>query len=251
MYTSHYLLLKNLSRKKSLIESMLPLSSPYTRSSKPDNGIKNVSTVNNGVVMTLIWFSLSIIAVIAGFWHCRSNAFNYSLICDSTRCLLEYPMDLELPSFNGQPVVLDEYNRLSIAKESVMYSDSVSLDENNEIVDTTEMSSRAISKLGLTTQLKYKHFTDPKNPSVYTTNTILFPPADMGRRKARGALRKFKDYTSGRTTALNQQHGRMVTAPGVLGFIFGIVSIILSLVLGTWKDDKSRRPWARGRKRAD
>jgi hypothetical protein len=230
---------------------MLPLSSPYTRSSKPDNGIKNISTVNNSVVLTLIWFAVSIIAVISGFWHCRSNAFNYSLICDSTRCLLEYPMGIDLPSWKGQSVDIDEFNKLAIAKENIMYSDSVSLDENNEIVDTSEMTSRAISKLGLTTQIKYKQYNDPKNPTVYVTNTVLFPPIDMGRRKARGALRKLKDYTAGRTTALNQQHGRMVTAPGVLGFIFGIVSIILSLVLGTWKDDKSRRPWARGRKRAD
>ena len=141
-----------------------------------------------------------------------------------------------------------------IAKEDISYCDSVPVNDEGRLVDTSELSVRDISKLGLTTSIKYKHYLSAKGDTPESTiiNTILFPPMDMGRRKARGQLRKLKDYTSGRTTAVNLQHGQVVTAPGVLGVIFGFVSIILSLVLGTWKDEKrARRPWMKTRRRAD
>jgi hypothetical protein len=229
---------------------MLPLSSPYVRTAKPDTGIKNISTVNTSVLITVVWFLVSVISVVLGFWHCRANAYNYAFICDNTRCVLEYPVGGKLPDYNGQ-LLVDEFNKLAIQKDDIVISKSVSLDENNLIVDTTEMTTRAIAKLGLTTQITYKYYNNAAKPTEFVNHSILFPPIDQGRRKARGALRKLQDYTSGRITVLNQQHGRMVTAPGILGVIFGIVSIILSLVLGTWADDKTRRPWARGRKRAD
>jgi len=233
---------------------MLPLSSPYTRT-KPETGISNISTVNNNVALTLLWLVVSIAAVIFGFWHCRVNAYNYSLVCNEVKCHLEYPIGRDLPDFGGQPITVTEGNKIVIAKEDILYSDSVPVDDEGRSVDTSELSVRDISKLGLTTSIKYKHHvtaTKDGPPENYITNRLLFPPMDMGRRKARGQLRKFKDYISGRTTAVNLQHGRVVTAPGVLGVIFGFVSIILSLVLGTWKDEKlARRPWMKGRKRAD
>jgi len=233
---------------------MLPLSSPYTRT-RPETGIKNISTVNNSVLLTLLWLLVSIAAFIFGFWHCRSNAFNYSLNCNEVKCHLDYHSGRDLPDFGGQPVTLTEGGyRLVIAKEDISYSDSVPVNEEGKVVDTSEMSVRDISKLGLTTAIKYKHYLTPKGTTPESTviNSVLFPPMDMGRRKARGQLRKFKDYTSGRTTGVNLQHGRVVTAPGILGIIFGFVSIILSLVLGTWRDEKlARRPWMKSRKRAD
>jgi hypothetical protein len=231
---------------------MLPLSSPYTRT-KPETGISNISTVNVNVVLTLIWFIISIAAVIIGFWHCRSNAYNYSLVCNETNCYLDYPVGVPLPDFGGQQVNIGDRNRLIIAKEDIIYSDSVAVDESGKSPDTNNMSAKEIASLGLTTSIKYKHYLKGKdNADSVTTNTILFPPLDMGRRKARGQLRKFKEYTSGRTTAVNLQHGRVVTAPGILGIIFGIVSIILALVLGTWQDEKlKRKPWMKSRKRVD
>jgi len=236
---------------------MLPLSSPYQRtSSRPDNGINNISTVNSSVLWTLIWFALSIASVIIGFWHCRSNAFNYSLVCDtkSNNCILTYPYGRDLPDWGNQRVNI-ENNRIMIAKEDIEYSESVRIDENNKVIDTSPLSTKEISKLGMTNQIKYKHLDVGSNTKV--TNTILFPPIDMTRRKAQGHQRKFKDYQDGKEDkrgnkiGVNLQYGKMVTAAGIIGIIFGVVSTILSLVLGTWKDDKARRPWARGRKRAD
>lgn len=228
---------------------MLPLQYTHT---KAETGVKNISTVNNGVLGTLVWFILSLIAVIYGILHCRSNAYNYSLICSSTKCVIEYPVG-RIPNFLGQQVVLDDKNRLVINKEDMSFTDNVPVDADGNAIDTGPLTTREVSKLGLTTSIRYFHYPDGmNNAATRISNNVLFPPMDMGRRKARGALRKIKDYTSGKTTGLNLQHGQVVTALGILLVIFGIVSIILSLVLGTWKDEKlARKPWIRSRRRAD
>ncbi len=228
---------------------MLPLQYTHT---KNDSGVKNIPTVNSAVLTTLVWFLVSIAAVVYGISHCRSNAYNYSLVCSSTKCTIEYPAD-RIPDFAGQPVVLDERNSLVIQKSDIDFTDNVSVDEQGKVVDTGPLTARDLSKLGTTTSIRYFHYPDgPSSPATRVKSSVIFPPMDMGKRKARGALRKIKEYTSGKTTGLNLQHGQAITALGILLIIFGLVSIILSLVLGTWKDEKlSRRPWMRSRRRAD
>lgn len=227
---------------------MLPISSsnPYGggRSiARPDNGLKSMKTVNQGVVMSIVWLLGSVFVVIFGFWHCRSNAFNYKMSCDTTLCTFEYP--------GGH--LFEETT--TIERSNILYAENVHWDEREgKMVDTKGLTNKKTSKLGLTVAVKYHVWDEAGNTK--SLETLVFPPVDMGRRKARSSLRKIKEYLNNKEEKdeLLHQHGKMVTALGVVSIVFGITSVILSLALGSWKDEKLkrvRRNFVRGRKRRD
>jgi hypothetical protein len=204
-----------------------------------------MKTVNRSVVVSIAWLFGSIFVVIFGLWHCSSTSYNYKMSCDAEKCSFEYPKG----SLWEPTVTLERVN--------ILYAENVHWDDIKKAqVDTKGMASRKISKLGMTVAVKYNQYLE-SNPDQKELRTLVFPPVDMGRRKARQTLRKVKEYLNEKEDKdeLDQQHGKMVTALGVVCIIFGITSVILSLALGSWKDEKLqrvRRNFVKGRmKRRD
>ena len=208
--------------------------------SRPDNGLKSMKTVNQNVVLSIAWLFGSIMVVLFGFYHCRANSFNYKMTCDTTMCKFEYPSG-------------DRFEEtLTIERSNIMHAENVHWDERKKEV-VKPVSNRSTSKLGMTVAVKYHSWDESGEKSL---ETLVFPPTDMGRRKSRTSLRKLKEYLNNRTENDEFVHefGKMVTALGVVCIVFGITSIILSLALGSWKDEKIsrvRRNFVRGRKRRD
>ena len=211
--------------------------------SRPDNGLKSMKTVNQSVLISIMWLIGSVVVVIFGFYHCRTNAYNYKMTCDTTSCKFEYPVGARFMETR------------TIERSNILYAENVHWDEReNKHVDSKGMSNRKSSKLGLTVAVKYNIWDE--SGEAKSLETLVFPPTDMGRRKARSSLRKIKEYLNNRdeNDEVATEHGKMVTALGVVCIIFGITSIILSLSLGSWKDEKLkrvRRNFVRGRKRRD
>ena len=224
---------------------MLPISTPYgSRSSRVDNGLNGMKVVNNQVVVSIVWLLVSILVVFFGIYHCRANAYNYTLTCTPEGCKFEYPSGGRFQ----EPVYLE--------KTSMKYAEVVYWDDyKQEEVDTKGMPNRKMNRLGMT--MGIKHDVVHENGDNRVLKTLIFPPADLGRRKARKALRAFKEYLNVKGSSdneLTQSHGKIVTATGVVCMIFGATSALLSLMLGSWKDEKLarvRRNFVKGRKRRD
>ena len=225
---------------------MLPLSAP---SRNRDNGLRNIKTVNQKVVLSLIWAIASIIVIVFGFWHCRANAYNYQLQCDADQCNFVYPSNFEL----------DDSTPLIILKEDLKFADDVTIDEETiKIIDTIGMKSRKVNKMPKSVAIKYDVYADEtRNPDSKELRTLVFQPVNIGRRKARSQARKIKDYLNvneDTVEGINMGHGKFVTAVGIVSIVLGIVSLILSFALGSWKDeqlDRMRKNIMKGRRRRD
>jgi hypothetical protein len=224
---------------------MLPISTPYGSRSgaRIDNGLKGMKVVNNQVVLSIVWLVVSIVVVFFGIYHCRANSFNYSMSCTSDGCKFTYPSGSR---FN-EPMYLEKTN--------MKYAETVYWDENEgRVADSKGVPNRKLNRMGMTMGVKYEE--SEVSGDTKTLKTLVFPPADMGRRKARKSLKAFKEYLNikGPTDGLDQSHGRVVTALGVVCIIFGATSALLSCMLGAWKDEKLarvRRNFVKGRKRRD
>ena len=221
---------------------MLPMSTPYSR--KVDNGIKNQNVVNNQVVFTLIWLCVSVVAVIWGCFNCYNNAYSYKMSCNKEMCTFTYPAAKDwLPSSGNAPFVLK--------RSDMKFIETTNVKDDGEVVNTDGMRNVDQGKLGMSVSIKYNQMDASGDESI---QTLIFPPMNIGRRKARGVSRKIKDYVQERLDKVSSQHGQSVTAVGILCVIFGSVSVLLSFVLGTWKDEKikkMRRNWVKGSKRSD
>ncbi len=223
---------------------MLPMSTPYGSrggGGRVDNGLGSMKVVNNQVVMSITWLVVSIVVVFFGLYHCRANSYNYALSCTSDGCKFTYPSGAR---FN-EPIYLEKTN--------MKYAETLYWDEYaGEVVETKGVPNRKLNRMGMTIGVRY----EVSNEDSKALKTLVFPPADMGRRKARKALKQFKEYLNvkGPTDGLDQTHSKIVTALGVVCIIFGLTSAILSCMLGSWKDEKLarvRRNFIKGRKRRD
>lgn len=216
------------------------------------NGLSKISKVNYYVLGSLVWFLLSVMAIIGGIYHCRSNSFSYDVYCEpSNGCLLS-------STVKGVP-------KLKIARNDITIARVVRLNKKNDIVETNGMRRRELSRLGSTLELTYRkrpdqsldadasHHTTTDGPEI---STILFPPIDMGGngRPAKTAKRKIDDFISNRSEkVVRVNNGKVVTVMGILCILGGIFSTILSCFIGVWADPKNPKKKFRftGQKRKD
>jgi len=208
---------------------MLPTTSSGV---KPvNNGLSKLATVNYYVLATVLWCFLSVCAIVGGIYHCRANSYSYDIRCEAGLCVL---------SSTIAGVQTREINREDISEVRM-----VRLNKQGEVVDTNGMRHRQLSRLGSTVQFTFRS-TDHDHA---TTETILFPPIDMGgnTRSAKSARRKIDDYiTRHSDKPVKISNGRAVTVSGILAILGGLFSSVLSCMIGSWSDRKVQINSGRG-----
>jgi len=208
---------------------MLPTTTSGVR--PVNNGLSKLATVNYYVLATVLWCFLSVCAIVGGIYHCRANSYSYDIRCEAGLCVL---------SSTIAGVQTREINREDISEVRM-----VRLNKQGEVVDTNGMRHRQLSRLGSTVQFSFRS-TDHAHA---TTETILFPPIDMGgnTRAAKSARRKIDDYiTRHSDKPLKISNGRAVTVSGILAILGGLFSSVLSCMIGSWADRKVQINSGRG-----
>lgn len=242
---------------------MLPTTSVATR--PLSNVLSGPSRVNLSVLATVVWCILSVAGIFWGIYLCRANAYSYDINCSGEVCVLSS--------------TLSGIQTWRLQREDITDVRMVRINKDREVVDTSSMRHRQLTRLGSTLQLTFKkrsgqlidpdhapldeHEIEPPEPVVQgraaKTETILFPPIDMGgnTRPAKSARRKVDDFVGRRSEKpVKFSNGKTVTVMGILCILGGIFSTMLSCLLGAWSDRKGRvitgRPTGFGaRKRKD
>jgi hypothetical protein len=209
---------------------------PTHGGTKRNNGLAGIPVVNKQVLLTIAWLLASIFTIFYGFYHCRANGYSYALRCDATMC--------KYTTINVDNVKNYEWERddfLNVYQGKVLREGEEVLDaEAQRASSVSEKRRRRRQKGGMTLQLEFQVAAE-QGSRIKVINKIPFTLHDIGRRAVRNNEKAIKKYRDGDTDSVSISSVKRVTLLGVLTIIGGILSVLMSLLLGVWSDPTPRR----------
>lgn len=216
--------------------------------SSRNNGVSmgTFGTVNKAVLLSIIWLLASVGVFGMGVWHCRTRASHYALNCTTVDCQLFYNRAQEpAAAFPRKDLTQANYVRISA---------------DGKVTDTTRMKHKQSRSYGHSVELVFQQMVDldnaagAENPETAereqqqqqqsqggkVERKVLFSPEDMGSGVARRVAKKLTKKITQPSEDIYERHGFTATTIGLLGVIFGILSAVLSLLFGEWRDVSKR-----------
>jgi hypothetical protein len=89
-------------------------------------------------------------------------------------------------------------------------------------------------------QVSYNHPTE-EGSRIKVEKHFLLSSSDIGRRSSRDAALQINKYLERSKDSVSVSLGSSVTVVGVLMIVGGLVSAVLSLLMGQWSDPEPKR----------
>lgn len=178
----------------------------------------------------------------AGYSHCKSYAYKYSLTCNEGSCswtafdnnILQYSS-----KYNNDPDNV-RVNTISFPKYDLLESELVRVDSNGEYADATKMRSDKKQKFGYSIRLRVRQPPEP-NSRLKVEKHVMFLPYDIGRRSARSGSKSIQDFIeNGEESNFAYSKSKNITFLGILSVLTGFVSLVSSLIFGRWSEQPRR-----------
>jgi hypothetical protein len=161
-----------------------------------------------------------------GFRHSSKYADRSELSCDKAMC--------KLYSQNNTGSSFFEFARGDLKAAEVVRHDGTG------IIDVSTLKRKAANKVGYTIQLKVNYSPESgsrlKVPRFYT----LYD-GNMGRSSARSGSKTIGKYIDNEQHTVTVSGGSGWTSLGIVSVIVGIISFVLSLIIGQFSDPEPRR----------
>lgn len=202
---------------------------PIHGGGRSNNGIKGMPMVDKWVALSVFWLLLCVVSMIYGVYHCRANAYSYSLKCLNSDC-----------TYLVNDKVLDRHESISFPKLDLIDAEMIRVDSKGEFADAGRMRSQKNEYYGHTIRLKIRLPPEP-NSRMKIEKNIIFNPHDMTRRLARMGVKRISDSISKQLPDLWYEKSAMVTTIGMLCIFFGIIGLILTCFFGQWTEYNPRR----------
>lgn len=163
-----------------------------------------------------------------GVYHSKSNRYNYSIVCKEAECIWKIESRLD--------------NRvISFAKQDFLDAEMVRIDSKGEYVDTTKMKISEYAQLGHSIRMRLR-VAPELGSRLKVEKYFIFMPFDMGRKTARSGVKSLMGFISDKDRdRFSYSRGRSVTVIGVLSAFFGLISLMLIVLFGRWKESIPRK----------
>eukprot|EP01036_Dinobryon_divergens_P031282 gene31282-40652_t len=196
------------------------------------NGVEGIPTV----VASIAWVVVSILVIIFGIYHCRSNSYSYKIECSPTVCI-------------WSKVEKGVQEAVSFARSDFLHADIVRIDSKGEVVDNEAMklSNKRAGSFGYSVRLKARLPVEPES-KIRAEKSLILSPHDMGRRQARSCSSRLQSYLTRASESVNKTgDSRSVTFAGLMSCFFGLISLVTACIFGQWADKPARRSSASAR----
>lgn len=167
------------------------------------------ASVNKDKLLSSIWLIVSLFSVFVGFLLCQASSYRFELLCDNLKCEMKGTSQTTLTILRADMLKPDIF-------------------EISKKVPTDHVIR--------TIQLFYNAPAEPGSRFKVMKNSI-FTPHDMGEKKVNEAYNDIQDYLRSdakRTDKLHVVDSKSTTTAGLILGIGGLISAILSIILGSW-----------------
>lgn len=191
------------------------------------------------MALSIASVAISLLIIVSGILHCRSNAFTHSLKCSEIECTL-------IKSSTNESV--------HFRREDLLDAAAVRIDKIGTFVsDKLVRESQKSSTFGFSVRVKFRSAAVEAGSS--SSKEVLMSTQDMGRRKSRmwaADIEKYIHYRPdseadnskktqrNRHKVISLEFSKSVTFLGLMLVMFGTASCIAACYFGQWSE-KTRR----------
>jgi hypothetical protein len=165
--------------------------------------------------LSFAWTAVSLLLIMGGVAHNRAYVRSAFVRCDEAHCALK----LYTPT--------GEIER-SIPRSSLQFCELVRL-SGEKAIDGTNLSRKKQKRLGFTLMLT---ISDGDSHASVTKQLTTW---NMGRKKSRRQHAAVNTYIEKKEDSLEIEEQSSWTVTGVICLVFGVMSLVLSCLLGEWR----------------
>jgi hypothetical protein len=163
-----------------------------------------------------------------GMYHSKLNRYNFGIACKNNDCSWKLANKGDTTTFN-------------FPKSDFLEAELIRIDKNGDYIDTSKMKMTEQSKLGHSIRLKLRMPVE-EGSNMKIEKYYVFMPYDMGRRTSRSGVKSMMAFVLDKTKdSFYYDQGKNVTLIGVLSCFFGVISLLLVMMFGKWRETVPQR----------